>query len=226
MNKPKHPRSLRSPKLSRDLICASALELARRGGLESISMRKVAGVLSVEAMSLYRHVENKDALLDGMIELIIREMTLPSANLPWKEALAERARSERKVLSEHAWIIHLLETKSGTGQVRLEHQNHMIGILRRSGFSVEQTLSAMIVLTGYVYGFALFASAWNPNSKERKKVIQRARAEIQPASFPYVIEVVQVAQANAASPGHIGVDHFEFGLKILLDGIEKQRKSG
>lgn len=193
--------------------------LAKKEGLEAVSMRKVAALLDVEAMSLYKHVENKDDLFDGLIEQIIEKITLPADKTDWKQALRARAVSEYKVLSEHAWIIHLLETRSGTGHVRLSHQNHMIGILRRSGFPIELAFQTMIVVTGYVYGFVVFATAWNPKSKERSKTMKKAEQEIKPETHPYVIEAISFAQSRSQSGEHRS--EFEFGLNLILDGIER-----
>ncbi|MBX3040037.1 MAG: TetR/AcrR family transcriptional regulator C-terminal domain-containing protein [Bdellovibrionaceae bacterium] len=199
-----------------------ALELAQTEGLEAVSMRQVASRLEVEAMSLYKHVENKDDLIDGVIEHIIRKIQLPAEKTPWKEALLERARSEHQVLRQHSWIIHLLEARSGTGAERLLQQNHMIGILRRSGFSVELAFQTMIVLTGHVYGFVVFATAWSPQSKERKKTIKKAEQQIRPETHPYVMEAISYAQARVQNQKAQSHPDFEFGLQLILDGIERR----
>ena len=185
-------------------------------------MRKVAGVLKVKAMSLYKHVENKDDILDGVIELIIKKITLPETQTPWKQALRQRARAEHKVLSEHSWIIHLFEARSGTGAVRLQHQNHMIGILRRSGFSVELAFQTMIIITGYVYGFAVFATAWDPKFKERSQTVKKAPQQILPQTHPYIIEAITFAQNRSSHKEAQGNIEFELGLDLLLDGIERK----
>ncbi|HEY1079362.1 MAG TPA: TetR/AcrR family transcriptional regulator C-terminal domain-containing protein, partial [Bdellovibrio sp.] len=170
------------------------------------------------------HVENKDDLIDGIIEEIINQIALPDKETPWREALLERAISEYQILSAHSWIIHLLESRSGTGQIRLHQQNHMIGILRRSGFPINLAFQTMIVLTGYVYGFVVFAKAWSPKSKERTKTIKKAKVEISPETHPYVLEAVMFAQSRNTNQEAKEKSEFEFGLRLLLDGIATQLK--
>lgn len=221
MKEPSDYKDLQRPKLTRTRIVEVALNLAQKQGLESLSMRKVAKILNVEAMSLYKHIENKDDLIDGIIELIIQKIYLPSPQTHWKQALRERAVSERTVLSEHAWIVHLLESRSGTGDLRLTQQNHMIGILRRAGFSVELAFKTMICITGYVYGFVAFAKAWNPQSKERSKTLKKAQKAINPKSYPYIIEAVLYAKNRSNKKENQSLEDFDFGLNLILDGIEK-----
>lgn len=193
--------------------------LAMKEGLEAVSMRKVAALLDVEAMSLYKYVESKDDLFDGLIEKIIEKITLPAEEADWRQALRARALSEYKVLSEHSWIVHLLEARSGTGHVRLSHQNHMIGILRRSGFPIELAFQTMVIVAGYVYGFVVFATAWSPKSKERAKTTKKAAQEIKVETYPYVLEAISFAQSRPQTTEHRS--EFEFGLDLIIDGIER-----
>ena len=84
------PASRRTP-LTRDRILRAAIRLADRRGLDALSMRKLATTLKVEAMSLYNHVANKDELLDGMVDEVIGEITLPVAGGDWRAAMRARA---------------------------------------------------------------------------------------------------------------------------------------
>lgn len=222
MKEATHSKRLQRPKLTRERIFEVAMHIAQDQGIESVSMRRVAKELNIEAMSLYKHVENKDDLIDGIIELIMKQIKLPNSNTDWKQALLERASSEYKVLSANSWITHLLEARSGTGEIRLAQQNHMIGILRRSGFSINLAFQTMIIVTGYVYGFVVFARAWNSKSKERTKTIKKAQIEIKPETHPYVMEAILYAQSKAADKKNKSESEFDLGLRLILDGVEKQ----
>lgn len=224
MKKASRSNSLSRPKLTRESIFSTALALANQNGIQAVSMRQIADALNVKAMSLYKHVEDKDDVLDGMIELIVSQMTLPDLNLDWKKALHERALSERKVLNKYSWVVTLFESKSGTGVIRLGHQNHMIGILRKSGFPIELAFNAMIAFTGYIYGFVILEHSWSAKPKERAKTVKKAKQMITPADYPHVFEMVSYATSKnkktAADASAHPVD-FEFGLNLILDGFEK-----
>ena len=80
----------RSP-LTKDRVLKAAIRLADKGGIDSLSMRKLGQELGVEAMSLYNHVKNKDEVLDGIVEAVVREVEVPSADIDWKAALRQNA---------------------------------------------------------------------------------------------------------------------------------------
>ncbi|MFZ3229403.1 MAG: TetR/AcrR family transcriptional regulator [Pseudobdellovibrio sp.] len=214
--------------LTRDRILNTALDLADKSGLESVSMRQVALGLGVEAMSLYKYVSNKDDLLDGLVELVVVQISVPSLDIGWKQALKERALSERKVLNLHPWAVTLFESTTGTGVTRLRHQNHMTGILRRAGFSIELALNTLIALTGYVYGFVILEQAWSFHPKAQPKVVKNPASVISETEHPYIFELVKFAiakksemAANGTSTSSGPFVDFEFGLNLILDGLER-----
>lgn len=211
------------PKLTREKIIHSALLLAEKKGLEAMSMRNVAANLKVEAMSLYKYIENKDDLIDGMIEAIFQQIPLPDSKLTWKKALKERALSERRILNKYSWIIQMLEARSGTGVTRLEHQNYLIGILRKSGFPIDLAFHTMVSIAGYVYGFVIFESAWQ-NNTERSKTEKKAKVMITPEEHPYVVEMINFAMSKNRDKTDLHGDDFEFGLDLILNGLDKLLK--
>lgn len=211
------------PKLTREKIIHAALTLAEKKGLESMSMRNVAADLKVEAMSLYKYIENKDDLIDGMIEAIFQEIPLPDDKLNWKKSFKERAFSERKILNKYSWIIQMIEARSGTGVTRIEQQNYLIGILRKSGFPIDLAFHAMISITGYVYGFVIFESAWRDTS-ERSKTEKKAQVMISPTEHPYVIEMINYAMSKNRDKTDLHKSDFEFGLDLILNGLDKLLK--
>src|SRR5438874_5605503 len=101
--------------LSRERILRAAISLADRGGFESFSMRKLGDKLGVEAMSLYNHVANKDDILDGIIDLVFGEISLPPAGPHWKSAMRERAISAREALLRHPWATSLMQSRTKPG---------------------------------------------------------------------------------------------------------------
>jgi AcrR family transcriptional regulator len=225
MRKPPSSKNLarRSP-LTRERVLQAALALADKNGLGSVTMRHLAQELGVEAMSLYKYVSNKDDLLDGLIELVALQMSVPSSNAGWKEALRERANSERKILNQHSWAVDLFESRSGTGVTRLRHQNHMIGILRKAKFPIDLVFKALIAQTSYVYGFVMMETAWSYQSKE---TTDQKRALISETEYPYVFEMIRWVTEKNKKNAEVGIHtpsghsaDFEFGLNLILNGLE------
>src|SRR4029453_11991946 len=141
--------------LTRQRVLDAAIALADRDGVGSLSMRKLAQALGVEAMSLYHHVANKAAILDGIVDVVFAEIELPSGDVGWKEAMRQRALSAREALRRHPWAIALMESRSTPGPANLRHHDAVIGCLRQAGFSVALTAHAYSILDAYIYGFAL-----------------------------------------------------------------------
>src|SRR5690554_3333423 len=97
--------------LSRERVLQAAIRVADRGGAEAISMRRVAQELGVEAMSLYHHVSNKEAILDGVVDLVFAAIDMPPAQVgDWRDAIRARAHSAREVFSKHRWALGLLDS--------------------------------------------------------------------------------------------------------------------
>ena len=144
--------STRAP-VTRESAVRAAVALADRDGLDSLSMRKLARELGIEAMSLYYHVTGKDDILDGMVEVVVAEMALPADGANWKAALRDGAESARAVLGRHPWAISLMDSR--TTRATLNHHNAVIGCLRNAGFSIGLAAHAMSLLDSYVHGFAL-----------------------------------------------------------------------
>src|ERR1700722_7496108 len=108
---PKPSNTRRTP-LSKARVLAAAVALADEVGPEAFSMRSLAQELGVVPMALYKHVANKEELLDGMVDLVFGEIDLPSASLDWRLAMRSRAMSTREALQRHSWAIGLMESRS------------------------------------------------------------------------------------------------------------------
>src|SRR5215470_19801759 len=101
--------------VSRERALHTAIDIADAGGLPELTMRRLADALGVEAMSLYHHVPNKDAILDGMIDLVFRQIETPARDIPWRAAMRRRAASMRAVLLRHRWALGLMESRRTPG---------------------------------------------------------------------------------------------------------------
>jgi AcrR family transcriptional regulator len=206
-------------RLTRRRVLDAAVALADRGGVRSLSMRKLARELGIEAMSLYHHVANKDDLLDGMVDLVFGEIELPTGEADWKAAMRRRAVSARAALRRHPWAIGLMESRSTPGPATLRHHDAVLGILRTAGFSVALAAHAYAVLDSYIYGFAL-QEAGLPfqTSEELAAVGDTILSQLPAEEFPYFTEI---AVEHALQPGYDFGNEFEFGLDLILDGLDR-----
>jgi len=209
--------------LNRERVLHAAVALADEAGIESLTMRKLGQKLGVEAMSLYNHVANKDDLLDGMVDLIYGEIELPSGAAGWKEAMRQTALSARAVLSRHRWAITLMESRLRPGPANLRHHDSVIGTLRRAGFSLELAIHAFSALDSYVYGFALQELTLPFDTPEELAEVAETILRQFPADeYPYLAET---AVEHVTKDGYDFADEFEFGLDLILDGLERLQET-
>src|SRR5947209_7132103 len=176
--------------LNREQVLRAAINLANQSGLESLSMRKLAQGLGVEAMSLYNHVANKDDLLDGMVDFVFTEIGLPPTGVDWKPAMRQRAISAREVLARYSWAIGVLESRSRPGPATLRHHDAVLGCLRQAGFSIAMAAHAYSVLDSYIYGFALQqASLPFKSSEETVAVADSILRQFPADAYPHLAEL-------------------------------------
>jgi AcrR family transcriptional regulator len=207
--------------LSRERVLRAAVAFADENGIGSLSMRKLGEVLGVEAMSLYNHVANKEELLDGMVDLVFSEIDLPSGGADWRPAMRQRAVSARQALSRHRWAIGLMESRTSPGPATLRHHDTVIGSLREAGFSVGMAAHAFSVLDSYIYGFALQqASLPFETGEETAELAQAILMQMPPDEYPHLTELTV---EHVLQPGYDYGDEFEFGLDLVLDGLERAR---
>jgi len=196
-----------------------AVALADAGGIESLSMRKLAAELGIEAMSLYYHVKSKDDILDGMLDVVYSEFATPRAGDQWRTAMRQRAESTRSVLARHPWAISI-KARTSPGPATLGHLDSVIGCLAAAGFSMAMIGHAMSVLDSYVQGFAQQEATLplNPSgdigaATEDIMAQQEAMAE----AFP---NLAAMAVSLILQPGYAYGNEFEFGLELVLNGLE------
>lgn len=207
------------PRLSRDLVVAAGVKLADESGIGALSMRKLGERLGVEAMSLYKHVANKDDLLDGMVDGVFAEIELPSGQPDWKAAMRHRAVSVRAALKRHPWAVPMMQSRSNPGAHTLSHLNRLIGMLRDAGFSVLLTAHALSAVDAYVYGFAMQERALPFDTEERStEVIEHILAAMPVDRWPYLVEF---SREHVLRPGYDYSEEFEWGLDLVLDGLQR-----
>jgi AcrR family transcriptional regulator len=186
-------------------------------------MRKLGDKLGVEAMSLYNHVRNKEDMLDGMVDVVFSEIDLPPGGVDWRSAMRQRAISVRQVLTRHPWANGLMESRTTPGPANLRHHDAVLGSLRSAGFSVEMAAHAYSILDGYIYGFTLTELTLpfrKPGDVARVagSIMERFRA----GEYPHLAEM---AVDRAMTPGYSYGDEFEYGLDLILDGIQRAQDS-
>jgi AcrR family transcriptional regulator len=213
-------------------VLQTAVALAQRDGLESLTMRRLAHELGAGAMTLYHYVPNKETLLDGMVDLVFGEIEPPSTDLDWKTALRRRALSTREALNRHRWAVGLMESRTTPGPNSLRLHDAVLGCLREAGFSVELTIQAYSIQDAYIYGFALQEKSLPFETPEQAAAVAQAQsrdyAELAEErqlgeladEFPYLAEVVA---GHVAKVGYDYAAAFEFGLDLILDALERLR---
>ncbi|HKQ01075.1 MAG TPA: TetR/AcrR family transcriptional regulator [Actinomycetes bacterium] len=214
-----HPSPTPRLPLTRQRVLDTALQLADRDGVGSLSMRKLAQELGVEAMSLYHHVANKDAILDGLIDIVFSEIQLSSGRTDWKEAMRQRAISAREALRRHPWATSLMESRPTPGPANLRHHDAVLGILRNAGFSIELAAHAYSLLDAYIYGFALQETSLPFSTPEETAEVARTMmAEFAAGTYPHLTEI---ATEHVLQPGYDYGDEYRFGLDLVLDGLDR-----
>lgn len=209
------------PPLSRERVLRAAVALADERGLAELTMRKLAGELDVEAMSLYNHVKSKDDLLDGMIDIVFSEIELPATGGDWKAELRKRALSTRDALRRHRWAVGEMEGRTDHGLSNLRLHDAVLGCLRAAGFSVEMTVHAYSMQDAYIYGFCLQETdmaSRTPEDFAAEARRQMAAYEEALAEFPNLLEVVG---GHVAKVGYDYDSEFVFGLDAILDRLEQ-----
>jgi AcrR family transcriptional regulator len=207
--------------LSKDRVLRAAVDLADKSGIESLSMRKLAQELGVEAMSLYNHVRNKDDILDGIVDVILGEIELPPRTTDWKTSMRQTVLSARKVLLTHPWAPRVLESRKNPSPATFQYFESVIGILRAGGFSVDQAHHALHVLGSRVLGFTqeLFKDSDELASGPEAAAMYAQMAE----RFPYMIEMAMAVTHEGGLGGCDDDVEFAFALDLILDGLARVR---
>ena len=206
------------PPLNRARILAAAVEIADERGVGAVTMREVASRLGVEAMSLYNHVANKDDILDGMADLVAEQFDLPQDVDHWREAMRRRAVSAHEVFGRHPWAPMLFDSRESSGPSRLRYFDWVLGTLMRAGFSVDDAARAFSLLDSYIYGFGIEQLNFSADGDtSREEMAEAILAYIPAETYPHLYKMA----SHAMQFGYDAEADFDFGLEIILDGLER-----
>ena len=204
--------------LSRDRLLRGAIGVADGAGIGSLTMRSLAQELGVKPMSLYHHVASKEEILDGIIDVVFSEIELPSADADWRSEMRHRAISARSVLRRHPWATPLMESRTNPGPATLRQHDSVLGTLRRAGFSIRMAAHAFSLLDSYVHGFALQEAALPFDPETAGDVAEAILARFPSQKYPHLAELTT---EHVLKPGYDYGNEFEFGLDLVLDGLER-----
>jgi AcrR family transcriptional regulator len=207
----------RRPALTVGTIVDAAVRVADRRGLAGVTMRSVGAELGVEAMSLYHHLPNKDALLDQLADWVFAQIPTPDPQAHWRPAMVARATAARTVLAAHTWAVVLVESRRAPGPALLAHHEGVLACLRSNGFSVELAAHAFSAIDAYVYGFVLTEATlpFEPGESTEEFVAQ-IQGVLPPEQYPYMNELIR---ERITGHDYRYGDEFGFGLDLVLDGL-------
>ncbi|MER7546228.1 TetR/AcrR family transcriptional regulator [Spirillospora sp. NPDC127506] len=220
--------------LSRRRVLRAAVGLADREGLDALTMRRLAQEVGVEAMSLYHHVANKDAVFDGVVEVVLGEIAAavekvdaPAPEEDWRAALRARILAAREVLLRHPWAPQVLESRSTTSPLVIAYYDRVVGILRAGGFSFDLAHRALHVLGSRALGFT--QELFRPDAAGISTAEAAAMMEQMGDQFPNIVGMLEVA-VHDDPDGTLGFCddqfEFEFALDLILEGLERRRAAG
>ncbi len=205
--------------LTRERVLRAAVTLADEQGLASLTMRALGEGLGVQAMSLYHHVKDKDDILDGIVDLVVAEIEVPSPADPWKTAMRKRALSAHRVLLRHPWSCPLLMSRVNVGPAMLRYVDATIGCLQAASFSLPLVDHAWNAMDSHIYGFTLQKLNFPFKAEEYAVIAAAYLPSLSAEKYP----AMRALTALVASGGHDGMHDLEFGLAFILDGLERLR---
>ena len=217
----KNPAGATRIPLSRERVLQAALALVDEGGIEALSMRKLAQELGVEAISLYNPVENKDDIVDGMLDLVADEIELPPDGADWKAAIRLKAVSRFAAYRRHPWAAKSWMSSKKVSPERFRHPEAVLRSLREAGFSKDVIYHAYHTLDAYVLGFSLQEANFPYEAKELKAMASQFLREFPVDEYPDLTEHIK----HHMDPPHDDAGAFELGLDLILDGLERLREN-
>ena len=204
--------------LTRERVMEGAMAVADAGGLEALTIRSLARELGVKPMAVYHHVAGKAEILDGIVDLVFGEIQTPPPGTPWRRAMRLRARSAREVLGRHPWAVALMDSRATPGPHPLRHHDSRLGTLRAAGFPVALAGHAVALLDGHVYGFVIQEAALPFSTPDETTQVAEQIIDQMAGAFPHLAEL---ARERVLEPGYDFGAEFDFGLELILDGLER-----
>ena len=214
---------VRTP-LNRERVLATAVALADRDGVGSLSMRRLANELDVVPMALYKHVANKEELLDGMLYVVVAEIDAPRTGTDWKTAVRARILSARRALLRHPWASRVMESRTRPTPTVMAYMDSMIQMFLDGGFSIDLTHHVAHTLGSRLMGFS--QELFNDQADEDQPFDPGMLQQVGRA-FPSIYRIyLQISHddASVVGPGCDDQFEFEFALDLILDGIERLKE--
>ena len=216
--------------LSKERVLEAAVALADDGGVDALSMRKIAQALGVVPMALYKHVASKDDLLDGMVDAIVREIDPPASGTNWQITIRQRVLSAREVLLRHPWASQVMESRikqrANQTPTVMEYLDSMVGIFRAGGFSIDLTHHAVHVMGSRLLGFSQELFVDNSDADPEQDAVPPEEMAMR---YPNIAEMAMGITHDDGSVVGSSCDdqvEFEFALDLVLDGLERLRAHG
>jgi AcrR family transcriptional regulator len=213
------PAPTRTP-LTRRRVLDAAVAMADHDGIAALSMRRLARAVGVEAMSLYNHVRNKDDLVDAIVDLAVEEIELPAGGEPWDVALRRCAISAHDAFVRHPWACPLVMAPSVTSSMRMPRLAYMESLLRcmtDAGFSPELTFRGYHAVDSHILGFTMWQLGHTSGGADLEDLAATFVRQLGD-EFPYLAEH---ARQHFAGSDRSDVTEFEFGLDLILDGLNR-----
>ena len=200
----------------------AALSVADDGGLAGLTIRSLAKELGAKPMSVYYHVANKDEILAALVDIVFSEIQLPVPGGDWRSEMRKRACSAREVLGRHRWAIGLLESRTDPGPANLRHHDTVIATLQAAGFSAELTAHAYALIDSYTSTASRCRRPPPVPGPGRRSATSRNQSWSGSPTGEYP-HLVDMATSYYLQPGYDFGDEFDFGLDLILDGLERHR---
>lgn len=212
------------PRLTREKVLRAALEFVDANGLAALSMHKLGAELGVQGMSLYSHVENKDELLDGIVEAMTAESTPPPADdADWRDALRLLAREIRALILRHPAAAPLLVSRQVMTTRQLQQVDGYLGLLTGHGFTGDRAVEVLRTVYGYALGFALVEAnlvaggqcgPWPDDELSRMRRVTEMVSRDAPDRLVR-LAMLFCGQCDMA-------EQFELGVELMIRGLERE----
>ena len=207
------------PRLNAERVLTGAVALADEIGIEQLTIRRLADALEVKPMTIYHHVPNKEAIIDGMVDQVFAEIELPPTDTDWRTAILARCTSMRQVLARHPWAAPLMESRTSPGPATLRHHDAVLGCFRGAGFSLDLTSRAYAIVDAFLYGFALQEATLPATAgDDMAELAESIVAQMPVDRYPHLAEFTA---DHVLRPGYDFGAQFDAGIDLILEGLAR-----
>jgi len=209
-----------SKRLTKAGIVTEAIALADAGGLDGLSMRKLAQSLAVDPMSIYYHVRDKKALLAEMADTVVAEISPVPTTGSWIEQLRELIMAARATMVRHPWAARVLEGRDTPTAAVMLHLERVLAIMRGGGCSVDLGHHAIHLFGSRLLGFSQDLFDDDPDTAPPPEAVATWAT-----TMPHIVELAAAVTHDGALGGCDDDGEFAFALDLLLEGLERRRLS-